>query len=46
MTYVFAAVGTFVIVKVVGLVLGLRVGAAQEEMGLDLALHGEAAYQP
>ncbi len=45
-TYVFAAVGTFVIVKVVSAVLGLRVGAADEEMGLDLALHGEAAYQP
>ena len=38
-------VATFVIVKVVELVLGLRVDSADEEMGLDLAVHGEAAYQ-
>ena len=36
---------TFVIVKVVDLVLGIRVSAAQEEVGLDLAVHGEVAYQ-
>jgi ammonium transporter, Amt family len=41
----FAAVGTFVIVKVVEFVLGLRVEPHAEEVGLDLALHGEAAYQ-
>jgi ammonia channel protein AmtB len=35
-----------VIVKVVGFVLGLRVEPQVEEAGLDLALHGEAAYQP
>jgi ammonium transporter, Amt family len=42
----FAAVATFGIVKVVEFVLGLRVGQEAEEVGLDLALHGEAAYQP
>ena len=42
----FAAVMTFVIVKIVGFALGLRVEQAVEESGLDLALHGEAAYQP
>jgi ammonium transporter, Amt family len=42
----FAAGATFVIVKVVGFVLGLRVEPQAEEVGLDLALHGEAAYQP
>jgi len=41
----FSAVATFVIVKVVEVVLGLRVERAQEEVGLDLAVHGEAAYQ-
>jgi Amt family ammonium transporter len=45
-TVVFAAVATFLIVKVIDLVLGLRVDTEQEELGLDLALHGEVAYQP
>ena len=41
----YAAVGTFVIVKVVDLLLGIRVKPEVEEMGLDLSVHGEAAYQ-
>src|SRR5262245_6633429 len=41
----YAVVMTFVIVKVVDVVLGLRVKPAEEEVGLDLAVHGEAAYQ-
>jgi Amt family ammonium transporter len=45
-TVIFAAVATFLIVKVIDLVLGLRVDTEQEELGLDLALHGEVAYQP
>ena len=44
-TALFAAVATFVIVKVVDLVLGIRVHSDQEEVGLDLAVHGEVAYQ-
>jgi Amt family ammonium transporter len=44
-TIAYAVVGTFVIVKVVGLILGIRVSATDEEMGIDLATHGEAAYQ-
>ena len=44
-TIAYAVVATFVIVKVVDLVLGLRVPSAQEEAGLDLAVHGEVAYQ-
>jgi Amt family ammonium transporter len=44
-TIAYALGATFVIVKVVDLVLGMRVGAHEEEMGLDLATHGEAAYQ-
>jgi Amt family ammonium transporter len=44
-TYLFAGVATFAIVKVVDLVLGIRVHARDEALGLDLALHGEVAYQ-
>ncbi len=39
------SIATFVIVKVVDLILGLRVTSESEEMGLDLSVHGEAAYQ-
>ena len=44
-TVAYAVVGTFVIVKVVDVILGIRVPKTQEETGLDLAVHGEAAYQ-
>jgi Amt family ammonium transporter len=44
-TWVFAGVATAIIIKVIDVVLGLRVQPADEEMGLDMALHGEAAYQ-
>ena len=44
-TVAYAAVSTFVIIKVVGFLLGLRVATRDEELGLDLAVHGEAAYQ-
>ena len=44
-TVAYAVVGTFVIVKVVDLVLGLRVAEKDEEVGLDISVHGEAAYQ-
>ena len=40
----FAAASTFLIIKTIDLVLGMRVKPADEELGLDLALHGEAAY--
>ncbi len=44
-TFLFVGLGTFVIVKIVDFVLGIRVPSAQEELGLDLAVHGEVAYQ-
>jgi ammonium transporter, Amt family len=44
-TVAYAVVATFVIVKVVDLVLGIRVKKDEEEVGLDLAVHGEVAYQ-
>jgi Amt family ammonium transporter len=40
----YSVVSTFVIVKVVDFVLGIRVTTQTEELGLDLAVHGEAAY--
>ena len=42
----FSAIATFLIVKVVEFVLGLRVERDAEEVGLDLSVHGEVAYQP
>jgi ammonium transporter, Amt family len=44
-TILYAAVGTVVIVKVIDVLLGIRVKPEAEEMGLDLSVHGEAAYQ-
>jgi Amt family ammonium transporter len=44
-TIAYAVVATFVIVKLVDLVLGIRISAKQEELGIDLAVHGEVAYQ-
>jgi len=40
----YAVIATFVIVKVVDVLLGIRVTTESEELGLDLAVHGEAAY--
>jgi Amt family ammonium transporter len=44
-TIAYAVVGTFVIVKVVDGILGIRISAKDEELGIDLSTHGEAAYQ-
>src|SRR5689334_4858416 len=44
-TVAYAVVSTFLIVKVVDLILGIRVSARDEEIGIDLATHGEVAYQ-
>jgi Amt family ammonium transporter len=43
-TVVLAAFGTFIILKVVDLLVGLRVSAEDEHAGLDLTQHGESAY--
>jgi len=40
----WAAVVTFVLLKVIDLTIGLRVDAETEHDGLDSALHGESAY--
>ena len=44
-TIAYAVTATFVIVKVVDVVLGIRVNKESEEAGLDLSVHGEVAYQ-
>jgi Amt family ammonium transporter len=44
-TIAYAVVATFAIVKLVDLVLGLRISIKEEELGIDLAVHGEVAYQ-
>jgi len=41
---VLAAVGTYVILQLVNLVLGVRVSAEDEVQGLDLTQHGEEGY--
>ena len=41
---VFTIVGTVIIAKIVGLITPLRVDAETETEGLDLAVHGERAY--
>ena len=43
-TLVYSAAGTFVIVKLLGLVTALRTDAREEGMGLDVTQHGEEAY--
>ena len=40
-TIVYCAVATFIILKVIDLVMGIRVSAEDERMGLDLSQHGE-----
>ena len=41
---VLAAVGTYVILKIVDVVIGVRVSAEEEVQGLDLTQHGEEGY--
>lgn len=43
-TVVFAGAATFVILKAVDSLVGLRVSEEQETLGLDLSQHGESAY--
>lgn len=44
LTILFAAAGSFVILKIVDLTLGLRVAEESEIAGLDTTQHGETAY--
>jgi Amt family ammonium transporter len=40
----YSAAGTFVVLKLIGLVMPLRATAAEEAEGLDITAHGEDAY--
>jgi ammonium transporter, Amt family len=44
-TLVLAMVGTFVILSVLKVLMGLRVAQDEERMGLDLSQHNERAYE-
>jgi Amt family ammonium transporter len=43
-TAIFSMVGTFVILKLVDSMTGLRVSPEEEANGLDLSQHNERAY--
>jgi Amt family ammonium transporter len=43
-TYIFAAVGTFIILKLLSFVMDLRVKPEEEQQGLDINEHGEEGY--
>lgn len=43
-TWAFAFVGTFLILKLLNLIMGLRLSDEEEMMGLDLSQHLESAY--
>ena len=44
LTLVWSGVGSAILYKLVDLVIGLRVPVEQEREGLDIASHGERAY--
>jgi len=44
-TLVFSGVGSFIILKVLDLTIGLRVTDEQEREGLDISLHGERVVE-
>ena len=41
---VYSGVGTFILLKIIGLVLPLRASREEETVGLDVTNHGEEAY--
>jgi Amt family ammonium transporter len=43
-SWVLAAVGTIVILKICDMITGVRVSPEQEQEGLDLSMHGEEGY--
>lgn len=44
-TWIFAVVGTIILLAIVKAVMGLRVADDEERMGLDLSQHNERAYE-
>jgi Amt family ammonium transporter len=43
-TLVYSGLMTFVLLKIIDVVVGLRVGEEEEREGLDIALHGEQVF--
>ncbi|CAC9544660.1 Ammonium transporter [uncultured Gammaproteobacteria bacterium] len=43
-TFVYTAIATYIILKVVGMITGLRVSAEEEQQGLDIVSHEERGY--
>jgi Amt family ammonium transporter len=43
-TLIYSSIGTFIILKLVDLTIGLRVSEEDESTGLDLAQHNETGY--
>ena len=43
-TWLFAAIATWIILKILDAAMGLRVSNEDEQMGLDLTQHNEAGY--
>jgi ammonium transporter, Amt family len=43
-TYAFAGIGSFILLKAIDIVIGLRVAAESEQKGLDVTQHGEEGY--
>jgi ammonium transporter, Amt family len=44
-TWIFAVVGTYILLSIVRAIVGLRVADDEERMGLDLSQHNERAYE-
>ncbi len=44
-TLVYSGVGSFIILKIIDMVIGLRVTDEQEREGLDISLHGERVVE-
>ena len=44
MTWVFSIVATFIILKIVDAIVGLRVTPQEETLGLDVSQHEEEGY--
>jgi Amt family ammonium transporter len=40
-TFAFTAIGTFILLKIIDVIIGLRVTEEEEREGLDVSLHGE-----
>lgn len=43
-TFIYTATATYIILKVVGMIVGLRVTSEEEQQGLDISAHEEIGY--